>query len=186
MTCYFVSIFWPTVVAHVAEAKNWSPLTKWRRALLFQHYLLGAMARTQCRSVLLVEDSEIDAYLTWNVLQECSSDMAVDHVSTAEEALTRIRKKPYDLIICDFCLPGMDGLSFLKLMKKVRSNVRVILLTGYPSQEVEAQVIHHGSCTYLSKAVDVETLMRIIIEALGLQEAAVSTRPNPTTGRNYP
>ena len=60
------------------------------------------MARTQCRSVLLVEDSEIDAHLTCNVLQECSGDIAVDLVSTAEEALTQIRKKPYDLIICDF------------------------------------------------------------------------------------
>ena len=142
------------------------------------------MARTQCRSVLLVEDSEIDAHLTCNVLQECSGDIAVDLVSTAEEALTQIRKKPYDLIICDFCLPGMNGLSFLKLMKKVRSNVRVVLLTGYPSQELEAQVIRHGSCTYLSKAADAETLMRIIIEALGLQKPAISTRSSPTIARN--
>ena len=142
------------------------------------------MAITQSRSVLLVEDSEIDAHLTCNVLQGCSINIAIDLVATAEEALTQIRKKPYDLIICDFCLPGMDGLSFLKLMRKVRSNVRVVLLTGYPSQELEAQVIHHGSCTYLSKAVDTETLMRIIMEALGLQETAVATRSSPTP-RNY-
>ena len=143
------------------------------------------MARTQCRSVLLVEDSEIDAHLTCNVLQECSTYIAVDRVSTAEEALTQIGKRPYDLIICDFCLPGMNGLSFLKLMKKIRSNVRVVLLTGYPSQELEAQVIRHGSCTYLSKAGDAETFMRIIIEALGLQEPAVSTRSSSTTARNH-
>jgi CheY-like chemotaxis protein len=181
-----VTIFGLRQFAHVAEAKNWSPLAEWRRALFFQYSVTRMdMARTQCRSVLLVEDNEIDAYLTCNVLQKCSSDIAVDLVSTAEEALTQIGKKAYDLIVCDFCLPGMDGLSFLKLVKKVRSNVRIVLLTGYPSQELEAQVIHHGSCTYLSKAVEAETLMRIIIEALELQEPAVSTRSSPTTVRTY-
>jgi ActR/RegA family two-component response regulator len=40
--------------------------------------------------------------------------------------------------------------------------MRVILFTGYPSQELEAQVIHHGLCTYLSKAVDAQTLSRVI------------------------
>jgi len=134
------------------------------------------MAGNQVRSVLLVEDSETDARLTRDILQECSADIVVDLVSTAEEALTQARTKPYDLIICDFCLPGMNGLSFLKLVKKVRASVRVVLLTGYPSQELEAQVIHHGSCIYLSKAVNAETLMRIVLEALGLDKLAVSTQ----------
>jgi len=88
------------------------------------------------------------------------------------------------LLSAIFAYREMNGLAFLKLMKKVRGNVRVVLLTGYPSQELEAQVIRHGSCTYLSKAADAETLMRIIIEALGLQEPAISTRSSPTIARN--
>ena len=124
------------------------------------------------RSVLLVDDNEVDAYLTCNVLYECNPHMAVELASTAEEAVTKVRNRAYDLIICDFCLPGMNGLAFLKLVKKMRSDVRVILLTGYPSQELEAQVIHHGSCTYLSKTVDAPTLCRIVKEALCPYEPA--------------
>ena len=88
-------------------------------------------------------------------------------------AICKGMMKPDDLIICDFCLPGMNGLSFLKLVKKMRRDMRVILLTGYPSQELEAQVIHHGSCTYLSKTVDAPTLCRIVKEALCPYEPAI-------------
>jgi two-component system, NtrC family, response regulator HydG len=132
------------------------------------------IARSQCRSVLLVEDNEVDAYITLNALRGCDTNIAVELAPSAEEALTKVRNRPYDLIICDFRLPGMNGLSFLKLVKKIRSNVRVILLTGYPSQELKAQVIHHGSCTYLSKAVDVQTLTRVTKESFALQELATS------------
>ena len=132
------------------------------------------IAQCEYRSVLLVEDNEVDAYLTYNVLQEFEPKIAVEIASTAEEGLTKVRKRPYDLLICDYRLPGMNGLSFLKLAKKIRANMRVILLTGYPSQELEAQVIHHGLCTYLSKAVDAQTLSRVIKEALFPHELAIS------------
>ncbi len=132
------------------------------------------IARSQCRSVLLVEDNEVDAYLTYNVLQESETNIAVEIASTAEEGLTKVRERAYDLVVCDYRLPGMNGLSFLKLAKKIRANMRVILLTGYPSQELEAQVIHHGLCTYLSKAVDAQTLSRVIKEALFPHASAVS------------
>jgi CheY-like chemotaxis protein len=139
-------------------------------------------AESECKSVLLVDDNEVDAYLTCNVLYDCHPRLAVDLASTAEEALTKVRNQAYDLIVCDFCLPGMNGLSLLKLVKKMRSDMRVILLTAYPSQELEAQVIHHGSCTYLSKTVDAQTLCRIVKEALYPCEPATLSS---TTGRSH-
>jgi CheY-like chemotaxis protein len=132
------------------------------------------IAGSQCRSVLLVEDNEVDAYLTYNVLQESGTKVAIEIASTAEEGLAKVRERAYDLVVCDYRLPGMNGLSFLKLAKKIRANMRVILLTGYPSQELEAQVIHHGLCTYLSKAVDAQTLSRVIKEALFPHGLAIS------------
>jgi ActR/RegA family two-component response regulator len=132
------------------------------------------IARSQCRSVLLVEDNKVDAYLTYNVLQESETKIAVEIASTAEEGLAKVRERAYDLVVCDYRLPGMNGLSFLKLAKKIRADMRVILLTGYPSQDLEAQIIHHGLCTYLSKAADAQTLSRAIKEALFPHGLAIS------------
>jgi CheY-like chemotaxis protein len=161
---------------NIAESKKRSPLTEWRRALFLADATIKDImhiARSH-RSVLLVEDNEVDAYLTVNAIQDCGTNIVVEIASTAEEGLAKIHKQPYDLVICDYCLPGMHGLSFLKLAKKRRENMRAILLTNYPSQDLEAQVIHHGSCTYLSKAVDTQTLTSVITETLGLQEPAPS------------
>jgi CheY-like chemotaxis protein len=132
------------------------------------------VGQSEYRWVLLVEDNEVDAYLTVNALHDCDTRIAVEVASTAEEGLAKVRKRPYDLVICDYRLPGMNGLSFLKLARKMRDNMRVILLTGYPSQQLEAQVIHHGVSTYLSKAVDAQTLSRVIKEALATRNPVMS------------
>jgi CheY-like chemotaxis protein len=124
------------------------------------------IARSERKSVLLIEDNELDAQVTSNILQECEATIAVEIACSAEEGLGKVRERPYDLIICDYRLPGMDGFSFLKMAKRIRENVPVILLTGYPSPDLEAQIIHHGSCTYLTKSVDAITLNKVVLESL--------------------
>jgi CheY-like chemotaxis protein len=124
--------------------------------------------------VLVVEDDELDAYLLVNLLQECDNNITVEVASTAVEGLGKIRKRHYDLVVSDYRLPGMNGLSFLKRAKKIGGAMRGILLTGYPGKELEAQVIHHGVCTYLSKAAGAQTLLRVMREALSLHEPAIS------------
>ena len=131
-------------------------------------------AESSRRWVLVVEDDELDACLLVNLLQECDPNLAIEVVSTAVEGLRRVRKRQYDLVISDFRLPGMNGLSFLKKAKKIRATMRGILLTGYPGKELEAQVIHHGVCTYLSKSVGTPTLIKVMREALLLHESAIS------------
>jgi CheY-like chemotaxis protein len=140
-----------------------------RRTLFSQRPQLGNtmdIERYQCKSVLLIEDNELDAYLTSHILRDRETKIAVEIARSAEEGLGKVRERRYDLIICDYRLPGMDGFSFLKLVKRMRDNMPVILLTGYPSPDLEAQVIRHGSCTYSSKAVDRQTFNKIIIESL--------------------
>jgi len=131
------------------------------------------MGQSHARPVLLVEDDKLDADLIANRLMACDLHIAVDFASTAEEGLRMVRKRHYDLILCDFHLPGMNGLSFLKMMEKIRANMRIILMTGYPSEELEAKVIRHGASTYLSKAIDDQTFVSVIREALTFSRSPV-------------
>src|SRR5689334_6863728 len=100
------------------------------------------------RHVLIVEDEQRDAELITELLRECDCEIAVDVAGNAEEGLAKILSRRFDLIICDYCLPGMNGLSFLKAVKNRREEIPMLILTGYPNDELEAQVIRHGSCTY--------------------------------------
>jgi CheY-like chemotaxis protein len=118
------------------------------------------------RFVLIVEDDRRDAELITELLQQCDSGIAVDIASNAEEGLAKVIDRRFDLIICDYCLPGMNGLSFLKAVKKTKGNIPIIVLTGHPDHELEAQVIRHGSCTYLSKDADPLVFFNVVTEAL--------------------
>jgi CheY-like chemotaxis protein len=113
-----------------------------------------------------VEDEQRDAELITELLRQCDCEIVVDVAANAEEGLAKVLERQFDLIICDYCLPGMNGLSFLKVVKNRREEIRMIVLTGYPNQELEAQVIRHGSCTYLSKDADERILLDFIKEAL--------------------
>lgn len=133
------------------------------------------METTQSKSrwVLLVEDDELDAELITDRLKACKLNIEVEVAPSAEKGLLMIRARHYDLILCDFHLPGMNGLFFLRTIQKMRSNMRIILMTGYPNQELEAQVLHHGASTYLSKAVDDQTFITVIREALSFDRPAI-------------
>ena len=120
------------------------------------------------RFILIVEDEPRDAELITELVEECDLGIAVDVASDAEAGLAKVLNARFDLIICDYCLPGMDGLSFVKVVKKTIGNIPILMLTGYPDQDVEAQIIRHGSCTYLSKNADPRILLNLIREALAV------------------
>ncbi|HET7909337.1 MAG TPA: response regulator [Nitrospira sp.] len=121
---------------------------------------------TPHRLVLIVEDQKRDAELITELLQECGCKIAVDIAANAEEGLAKIQHSRVDLIICDYHLPGMNGLSFLKVVKKTKGNIPVLVLTGYPHHELEADFIRHGACTYLSKDADPRILVNVVKEVL--------------------
>lgn len=130
--------------------------------------MVQRMERAQIpkRLVLIVEDDRRDAELVTELLHECDCGIAVDVATSAEEGLARVLNTRFDLIICDYGLPGMDGLSFVKVVKRTKRNIPILMLTGYPKQELEAQMIRHGSCTYLSKNADPRIFLSVVREAL--------------------
>jgi CheY-like chemotaxis protein len=124
------------------------------------------MRKPSSRVVLIVEDEQRDAELITELLQECDGGIVVDIATNAEEGLAKVLNTRFDLIICDYCLPGMNGLSFLKAVKKTSGNIPVLVLSGYAHHELEAQFIRHGACTYLSKDADRQILCNVLKESL--------------------
>ena len=101
--------------------------------------------------VLHLEDSPRDAELIRHQLEEggLSCDiLLVDSKDRFEAALTQ---EPFDLILCDYNLPGYDGISALKYAQQARPDVPVIMISGTVGDEEAVKCLHLGATDYLLK-----------------------------------
>jgi CheY-like chemotaxis protein len=146
------------------------------------------------RQRLLVVDDETIIRMVFRDLmgKECE----VIEAASGEEALDLLRQAPVDLIVTDKNLPGLSGLELAQQARRLYSNSRVILMTGYPSLVTTQQALELGVVDYMLKPFDdireVRTLLRTALSAqsapLALRTATEVRRvdvleDNPTTAR---
>lgn len=87
-------------------------------------------------------------------------------VSSVEEALRTVQRRPLDLIIADYRMPKHTGLDLLRLLEKEGFRIPVIIMTGYSSIEHAVMSIKSGAIDYLTKPVRAETLEIAVNQAL--------------------
>lgn len=107
--------------------------------------------------ILLVEDEKKMATFVRKGLSE--QGMSVDVCLDGDEGYNVARSCPFDLIILDIMLPGRDGLSILRNLRREGNNVPVILLTarGEPFERVEG--LELGADDYLAKPFYIDELI---------------------------
>ncbi len=101
--------------------------------------------------ILVVDDDEIVRRSYQRSLATVRCD--VEAVANGEDALKAVEKHSYDVLLLDLRMPGMDGLSVLKAVKKVAPESEVIVITGYPTLESAKEAVQLGASDYLAKPV---------------------------------
>ena len=114
--------------------------------------------------ILLAEDDkETGAYLQKGLSGEGHT---IDLLSDGREALTQAMSQPYDLMILDRMMPGLDGLSLLKSVRAARIETPTILLTAMGSTDDKVEGLRAGADDYMVKPFAfVELLARIDVIA---------------------
>lgn len=82
------------------------------------------------------------------------------------EALERLERQPYQLIITDIHMPGIDGLEFLGRAKKIRPDCHVVMMTGHASVGTIREALTHGAVDYLTKPFSISGELRPLVEKL--------------------
>jgi DNA-binding response OmpR family regulator len=114
---------------------------------------------------ILVVDDEINVCKSIRqaiVKEEYEVDMAL----SGEEALEMDKKELYDLVITDLMMPGISGVDLLTTIKRMRPEVIVILVTGYPTIKTAVQSIKLGAFDYIPKPFTPVELRSLIARAL--------------------
>jgi two-component system response regulator AtoC len=115
--------------------------------------------------LLLVEDDALirDSMRLFFENEGCQ----LETLETAEEAMEAIRRREYDIVITDYRLPGMDGLSLLRELQGSRPHTMRVLLTAYMDEDVLADAFRIGVHEFIEKpfsSADVEEALARLIE----------------------
>ena len=120
------------------------------------------------RKVLLVEDETIVRESVRDWLTEDGYD--VDVAEDGEEALQKIKKQEFGVIVFDLKLPGIDGLQVFEQAKELKPETKGVIITAYPSKETQEKAKRLGLLDYLAKPFKVEDLEKLVTKALGEAE----------------
>jgi excisionase family DNA binding protein len=99
--------------------------------------------------VLVVDDEPGIRDLLTKTLALAEYD--VDASADGPAALERMRQERYDLLIADLKMPGLDGLSVIREARRYKSDLPVIVITGYSSESVAIEAANLGVSGYLTK-----------------------------------
>jgi PAS domain S-box-containing protein len=89
---------------------------------------------------------------------EMQGSLQVDTAVSSEEAVKKLEKETYDVIVCDYQMRGKDGLELLKELREKGNNIPFIMFTGKGREEVAIKALNLGADQYLNKTGDPETV----------------------------
>lgn len=107
--------------------------------------------------VLMVDDDPIILDIA-KIYLERSGDIRVDINQSTAVAMNALQTEAYDVIISDYMMPEMDGITFLKTVRASYPHISFILLTGRGKEEVVIEALNNGADYYLQKDGDTEVL----------------------------
>src|SRR5471032_226723 len=121
--------------------------------------------RNTRQRVLVVDDEASIRDLLSKTLALAEYD--VDVAPDGRSALERMRLYPYDLLIADLKMPGMDGLTVIREAKRYKADLPVIIITGFSTESSAIEAVNLGVAGYLTKPFRVPQVLAAAAKALG-------------------
>jgi two-component system nitrogen regulation response regulator NtrX len=115
-------------------------------------------------SILIVDDEAGVRSALSGVLRD--EGYTVDAVDTGEACLDRVARAPYDVIILDIWLPGMDGLATLTRLNERRVDAPVVMISGHGNIESAVRAIKLGAFDFVEKPLSLEKTVLVVGNAV--------------------
>ncbi len=131
--------------------------------------------------VLVVEDEPTVAQLIADVLREDGHH--VETVLDSREALTRIARQDYELVICDLRMPHLDGQAFYRALVQAGSPLQnhIVIVTGDTLAPLTIEFLERSRLPYVAKPFLVEELRLAVERALAGMETVTGARASTRT-----
>jgi two-component system, OmpR family, response regulator len=101
--------------------------------------------------ILMVEDDSTIAHLIAIAMQMLDVPYRLDQAFSAEEGLDLWRAQPYDLLLTDYNLRGMNGLALIETLKQQGVSVPMVLFTAYDTPRLRKEAEQVGVSAFIPK-----------------------------------
>jgi two-component system, NtrC family, nitrogen regulation response regulator NtrX len=115
-------------------------------------------------TVLIVDDEAGVRSALSGVLRD--EGYAVDAVDSGEACLDRVLRAPYDVIVLDIWLPGIDGLATLARLRDRRVDAPVVMISGHGNIESAVRAIKMGAFDFVEKPLSLEKTVLVVGNAV--------------------
>ena len=121
-------------------------------------------------TIVIVDDEEI-VLTSLSSLLSIETDYIVKSFTLTSEAIDYIKNNDVDLIVSDYLMPEMDGITFLAKVREIKPEIPRIILTGYADKENAIKAINEvGLFQYIEKPWDNSDLLIILRNGLEKQK----------------
>ncbi len=113
---------------------------------------------------VLVVDDEND-FLEMTVKRINKKDIQCEGAMSGYDAIEKIKKENFDVVLLDVKMPGMDGVETLREIKRLKPLIEVVMLTGHASVESGIEGMKLGAFDYLMKPMELDKILETIQDA---------------------
>ncbi|MDP9148562.1 MAG: response regulator [Myxococcota bacterium] len=116
------------------------------------------------KRILVVDDQgELAEMMAWELADRGYEAVAV---SSGTDALQRLKKERFDVVVTDLSMPEVDGLMLLRASRELDPTRPVIMVTAFGTLQTAVEATANGAYHYVTKPLRAEVLSRLIREAL--------------------
>ncbi len=116
--------------------------------------------------ILIADDHAVVRLGLKKILTEAFKRAVIGEATNSQEALERVWKEPWDMVILDLTMPGRSGLEVLKEIKKERPKLPVLILSMHPEDQFAVRLLKAGASGYMTKESAPEELVGAVKKAV--------------------
>ena len=112
------------------------------------------------RKILIAEDDAFSRGAMEKLLQ--SYNYETFSCALAEEAIARLKQESFNILITDLHMPRMDGFELIRNARMIHPELRTIMMTGFPTDEIKCRANEEGVDGFFSKPLDWDELYTLL------------------------
>ena len=126
--------------------------------------------------ILIIEDEASIRRVLVKILTEENNQYQVFEAEDGLIGTEMIKKDDFDLVLCDIKMPKMDGVEVLEIVKKIKPEIPMVMISGHGDLDTAVKTMRMGAFDYISKPPDLNRLLNTIRNALDRKQLVVENK----------